>query len=138
MGLRRSTLFLALTALNLLLLAGLFTHAALRQAADRAETESRRALAGRLGLSDLCLFTEARYTRHPVMADLHTPFQDYPMSLEHFPSGSLLAVPPHLRKKAARGAEPPPGGGAPGPGPGASLLAAQGRVQTRWGAERRP
>ena len=47
----------------------------------------------RLGLVDLALFTEARYTRHPVQADLHSAFQDHPLALEHFPSGSLL--PPH-------------------------------------------
>lgn len=47
----------------------------------------------RLELTDLCLFTEARYTRHPTQADMHSPFQDHPMSLEHFPSGSLLGPP---------------------------------------------
>jgi len=50
-----------------------------------------------LTLTDLCLFTEARYTRHPSLADLHTPFQEHPMSFEHFPSGAILAVPPHLK-----------------------------------------
>ena len=33
-----------------------------------------------------------------LVADLHTAFQDSPMSLEHFPSGSLAAPPPGLRK----------------------------------------
>jgi hypothetical protein len=46
-----------------------------------------------LGLSDLALFTEARYTRHPTQADQHTPFQDHPAALEHFPTGSLLPPP---------------------------------------------
>lgn len=49
-----------------------------------------------LQLTDLALFTEARYTRHPSQADRHTPFQDHPFALEHFPSGSLLAPSPHL------------------------------------------
>jgi len=49
-----------------------------------------------LGLTDLCLFTEARYTRHPSLADLSTPFQDHPVSLEHFPSGTIVPVPSHL------------------------------------------
>jgi hypothetical protein len=31
------------------------------------------------------------------MADRHAPFQDHPLSLEHFPSGSLIAPPPHVR-----------------------------------------
>ena len=42
-----------------------------------------------LQLTDLCLFTEARYTRHLSQADLFSAFQDHPMSFEHFPSGSL-------------------------------------------------
>jgi hypothetical protein len=49
-----------------------------------------------LGLTDLSLFTEARYTRHLAQADLHTAFQDHPLAIEHFPSGSLVAPPPHL------------------------------------------
>lgn len=45
------------------------------------------------GLTDLALFTEARYTRHPALADLHTAFQDNPMSFEHFPSGTFVPIP---------------------------------------------
>ena len=56
-------------------------------------------LVERLELTDLCLFTDARYARHPSMADLHTPFQDSPMSAEHFPSGTLILPPPHLRPR---------------------------------------
>ena len=52
--------------------------------------EPAQSLVRRLGLSDLALFTEARYTRHPVQADLHSAFQDHPLALEHFPSGSLI------------------------------------------------
>ena len=55
-----------------------------------------------LTLTDLCLFTEARYTRHPSMTDLNTPFQDHPMSLEHFPSGAIMAPPPHLKTQTQR------------------------------------
>jgi len=51
-----------------------------------------------LQLTDLCLFTEARYTRHPSMADLHSAFQDHPLALEHFPSGSLTP-PPRFRRE---------------------------------------
>ena len=46
-----------------------------------------------LGLTDLSLFTDARYTRHPTQADLHSAFQDHPLALDHFPSGSLMAPP---------------------------------------------
>ena len=44
-------------------------------------------------LTDLALFTEARYTRHVTQADLHSALQDHPMSFEHFPSGSLYLPP---------------------------------------------
>jgi len=55
----------------------------------------RGALVDALRLSDLCLFPEARYTRHPSQADLHSPFQDHPFALEHFPTGSLFPPPEH-------------------------------------------
>lgn len=51
------------------------------------------ALVRELHLTDLCLFTEARYTRHLSQADWQTPFQDHPAALEHFPSGSLVSPP---------------------------------------------
>ncbi len=48
-------------------------------------------------LSDLCLTTEARYTRHPAVSDHMTPFMDHPGAIEHFPSGSFWAPPPGNR-----------------------------------------
>ena len=44
-----------------------------------------------LGLADLALTTEARYTRHPVSSDSLAPFMDHPGALEHFPSGTFFA-----------------------------------------------
>lgn len=44
-------------------------------------------------LTDLSIWTEARYTRHPSQSDLFTPFQDGPGTLEHFPSGTLGTPP---------------------------------------------
>jgi hypothetical protein len=44
-----------------------------------------------LGLTDLCISTEARYTRHPAVSDPVVPFMDYPGSYEHFPTGSFWA-----------------------------------------------
>jgi len=78
-----------------LLVAFLLTFAdALRQSGGRVAILAGNAhLVEKLGLTDLCLFTEARYTRHPSQADLHSAFQDHPMGLEHFPSGSLLPPP---------------------------------------------
>jgi len=71
-------------------------HAALTQGAALARLAETAELARRIGLTDLALFTEARYTRHPSMADLHTPFQDHPISFEHFPSGTFVPYPEGL------------------------------------------
>ena len=91
-ALRKSAGFLIGLGLGLLALVASFADAALRSRAETARIAARAELVGELGLTDLSLFTEARYTRHPSQADLHSAFQDHPLALEHFPSGSL--VPP--------------------------------------------
>ena len=96
---RNSTLFLTFIGGLLLFLALLALHARLSRAGAGARAAANRALVQRLKLSDLCLSTEARYTRHPAMADRHAAFQDHPMALEHFPFGSLFS-PPDFRREA--------------------------------------
>lgn len=95
---RKSNVALSLLA-ALLALFGLTLLDAARPSsgADRA---ADRALVRELGLTDLSLFTEARYTRHPSQADRHGAFQDHPAALEHFPTGGLLPPPPHLAPDA--------------------------------------
>ena len=93
MSLRPATPVLAALA-ALTALAGVeATHALVTAPREAARLQSAAQLVGALGLSDLALFTEARYTRHPALADLATAFQDNPLSFEHFPSGSLIAPP---------------------------------------------
>lgn len=55
------------------------------------ELPARRQLVKSLSLTDLSLWTEARYTRHPSVTDLFSPFQDHPAAFEHFPAGGLMA-----------------------------------------------
>lgn len=55
-----------------------------------AEVAARQELVARLGLTDLSIWGEARYTRHPSQADNFTAFQDYPGAFEHFPAGSII------------------------------------------------
>ena len=74
-----------------------FTHATVRGRLAGPDLQEKAALVERLELTDLALFTDARYARHPSMADRHTPFQDGPLSMEHFPSGTVILPPPHLR-----------------------------------------
>jgi len=86
-------------ALTLLAILSLLFGLTLADSAWRSQPTDRaadRALVRELGLTDLSLFTEARYTRHPTQADRHSPFQDHPAALDHFPSGALLPPPPGL------------------------------------------
>lgn len=94
---RHSTLFFLCCALCLVTLALLAGHAA--TAPRSAAQAERQQLVKTLQLTDLCLFTEARYTRHPAMADTHAPFQEHPAALEHFPSGALLQPGRPLRNR---------------------------------------
>ena len=90
---RKSTVFIAVTLVNLAICALLSLHARLSREKAAPTLMANAELAGKLQLTDLCLFTEARYTRHPSMADSFAPFQDHPLALDHFPSGSLLSPP---------------------------------------------
>ncbi len=98
MTLRRSTIYLGTTAGLALALIGTFLHAAGEVRSACSVIDRKRELVKKLELTDLCLFTDAIYTRHLSMTDLATPFQDAPVSLEHFPSGSLVMPPAHLTR----------------------------------------
>ncbi len=86
---RKSSLFFGVIAAEIVLLGLLLSHASFSKGARQANIEEKAELVKTLKLTDLCLFTEARYTRNLSLADLSTPFQDHPLSLEHFPSGSF-------------------------------------------------
>jgi hypothetical protein len=86
--------FLALTALELVVLVGLgMWGRGVRLQRTRQERPAKRVMVRVLGLTDLALWTEARYTRHPSQADLFAAFEDFPSALEHFPAGSIVPVP---------------------------------------------
>jgi hypothetical protein len=94
---RKSIVYLGFT-IPLALIAGLLfmtgSHSGSAPNADRIL--AMKQLVRELRLTDLCLFTEARYTRNPSQADLHSAFQDHPLAFEHFPSGSMLLPPTYL------------------------------------------
>ena len=90
---RKSDRFLLVIAGLLALLEVARLHALHRGAARAEEVRAMASMARRLGLTDLALFTDARYARHPTQADRFAPFQDHPTALEHFPSGSLVPPP---------------------------------------------
>jgi hypothetical protein len=90
----RARLYLALTAGLLLILGGLLARDAARGRNFRQDQGPALArLGGVLGLTDLAIWTEARYSRHPAMADRFAAFQDAPALFDHFPAGSIVAPP---------------------------------------------
>jgi hypothetical protein len=99
---RKSNIYLVYIAVNLALLVLMFVHAAYTREADMPYLREKSEMVRKFSLTDLCLFTDARYTRNPSMADRHSAFQDMPMSFDHFPSGSVMPPPPHLVNRVAR------------------------------------
>jgi hypothetical protein len=67
----------------------------------------RQELAHRASLTDLCLFTDARYLRHLSQADWHSAFQETPMAFDYFPSGSWVPPPYYLWESFHEMAENP-------------------------------
>lgn len=70
----------------------LFIHSRRLEKELQADEEIQKIVVAGLGLTDLCVATEARYTRHPAVSDPMAPFMDHPGALEHFPTGSFWAV----------------------------------------------
>lgn len=95
---RKSDIFLVLATVMLALFAISFADAVIGLRNAQPALAEKAEMVERLGLTDLVLFTEARYTRHPSQADLHSAFQDHPFALDHFPSGSVLP-PPMLKRR---------------------------------------
>jgi hypothetical protein len=89
----RCRLFACLIALEVLAL--VFLVAAGHFAADRmaAVRSCNRQLVQVFDLTDLSIWTGARYTRHLSQADVFSAFQDNMAALEHFPEGILAPFP---------------------------------------------
>lgn len=90
----RYQIYIGITVLQIAVLVGLYLHSQITMAdSGRQRMEAETLLVRNLSLTDVSVWTEARYSRHPSQADFFTPFQDFPSSLEHFPAGSIIA--PH-------------------------------------------
>ena len=94
---RKSNICVAVFCLSLLLLGMMFIHASIQRGTDNSMSEHMAGMVKDLELTDLCLFTEARYTRNLSQTDLNSAFQDHPLSLEHFPAGSIAGPPSGIR-----------------------------------------
>ena len=79
----------------------LYIHSLIVISEHHTSRKEIKEIAEKLQLTDLVLSTDARYTRHPSQADLFSAFQDFPGSIEHFPTGSIIPPPDfsYLRTK---------------------------------------
>lgn len=59
----------------------------------RAQRLEQRGLVRELTLTDLALWSEAGYCRHPSLADRFSPWATHPSAIEHFPAGSFVPPP---------------------------------------------
>ena len=88
----KSKIVLTVLSVETLAIIGIVLHALTFGAPSHNERlDEKRELVRNLGLTDLAIWTEARYTRHPSQTDFFTAFQDFPGSPDHFPAGSLMA-----------------------------------------------
>jgi len=90
---RPSAIFLAFLGLLAVVDSALLLHRHGEKTRAVSESGLRQITVASLGLTDLSLATEARYTRHPAVTDPLVPFMDHPGAFEHFPSGSFWAAP---------------------------------------------
>ena len=89
----RYRLFACLMTLLALVMAALVADGHLSAIRTCPVRAVNRQLAQAFQLTDLALWTGARYTRHPSQADLFSAFQDGVGALEHFPEGALAPAP---------------------------------------------
>jgi hypothetical protein len=95
---RKSDGFGLFIGIGMLLLVAMLLQAYFMAQADLPLLQQKATVVKNLGLTDLCLSTEARYTRHLSQSDWHAAFQSHPLALDHFPIGSVLGPPRTLKK----------------------------------------
>jgi hypothetical protein len=91
--LRKSLLFGLFVLACLLSFAALGVISEISASQFLARSPDLREITSVLKLTDMSFADDARYTRNPSQADIFSAFQDYPGSIEHFPSGSVTPPP---------------------------------------------
>ena len=83
---RASTSLLMLLMVFSLLACGLVSRGLTKRSGQEEDFRMLQKVVFQLGLSDLALSTEARYTRHPATSDPVVVSMDHPGAIDHFPS----------------------------------------------------
>ena len=76
----------------LLIAIGIFIFSGQSGSNASTQTNADAVIAYRFLLTDLCLSTESRHTRHLSQPELIAPFQDAPGYLDHFPSSTFISA----------------------------------------------
>ena len=106
----RYRIFALIMAFEALVLASMLTAGYFSAARTQTVRQCNRHLVQVFELTDLAIWTGARYTRHLSQADTFSAFQDSMGALEHFPAGALAPLPAAFRPAApapAAGGIPP-------------------------------
>jgi hypothetical protein len=96
----RYRIFVLIMALEALVLGFLVTAGYFSAVDTQTVHRCNRRLVEVLELTDLAIWTGARYTRHVSQADAFSAFQDSMGALEHFPEGALAPLPAFCRPTA--------------------------------------
>jgi len=88
-------ILIGLVAIEMAGLGGVMFHAYVASK-DSERLEGEAILAEELMLTDLCVVTESRHTRHISQPEPIAPFQDLPGFYDHFPSSTFLQPPPQI------------------------------------------
>jgi len=89
---RKSTIaFFVIICIQLCLLIGLLNMESESEYTNFIKTE--KLIVQEYNLTDFCLSTESRHTRHISQPELMAPFQDLPGFHDHFPSSSFFGPP---------------------------------------------
>ena len=85
-----------MSAVIFLVVACIFFHARYLHSMWDDSVSANCAMTSVLGLSDLAISTEARYSRHLALSDIFSAFQDTPSGLDILPSGTFFTPPAHV------------------------------------------
>jgi hypothetical protein len=98
-GNRLAALVMGIIGVEVLILSAMMIHSTVASQ-DTNRLENEKQIVKSLQLSDLCLVTESRHTRHISQPEPVAAFQDLPGYYDHFPSSTFLTPPAYFGKTA--------------------------------------
>jgi hypothetical protein len=91
MKFKSTTFFFFLIGVQAAILFGFLSFSKL--SVDNSKYVEEQKIVQKFNITDFCLSTESRHTRHISQPELMAPFQDLPGFHDHFPSSSFFGPP---------------------------------------------